>query len=98
MNSLPLDHSQNHNPLLREHQHHWQLLHCDQHYGDVNYYSGRSYDKFNKLKYKNPDVSKSDIIFNEGLINWDSNVYLVEGVFDHIVVPVVCLLHQHNLW
>lgn len=56
-------------------------------YGDVNYYSGRSYDKFNKLKYKNPDVSKSEIIFNEGLINWDSNVYLVEGVFDHIVVP-----------
>ena len=56
-------------------------------YGDVNYYSGRSYDKYTKLKYKNPDVSKSEIIFNEGLINWDSNVYLVEGVFDHIVVP-----------
>ena len=48
---------------------------------------GRSYDKYNKLKYKNPEVSKMDIIFNEGKINWDSNVYLVEGVFDHISIP-----------
>lgn len=55
--------------------------------GIVNYYLGRSFEKWNKLKYKNPEVSKMDIIFNEGFINWDSNVYLVEGVFDHIVIP-----------
>ena len=34
--------------------------------GEINYYLGRSYDKYTKLKYKNPEVSKMDIIFNEG--------------------------------
>ena len=57
---------------------------CD---GEINYFLGRSYSKFTKLKYKNPEVSKMDIIFNEGKINWDSNIYLVEGVFDHITIP-----------
>jgi len=56
-------------------------------FGEINYYLGRSYDKYNKLKYKNPEVSKMDIIFNEDKINWDSNIYLVEGVFDHISIP-----------
>jgi len=56
-------------------------------YGDINYFLGRSYNKYNKLKYKNPDIPKTEIIFNEQKINWDSNIYLVEGVFDHIVVP-----------
>ena len=55
--------------------------------GNVNYFLGRSFDKYSKLKYKNPEVSKMDIIFNEGKINWDSNIYLVEGVFDHITLP-----------
>jgi len=54
---------------------------------EINYYLGRSYDKYSKLKYKNPEVSKMEIIFNEGKINWDSNIYLVEGVFDHIALP-----------
>jgi len=54
---------------------------------EINYYLGRSYDKYSKLKYKNPEVSKMEIIFNEGKINWDSNIYLVEGVFDHIAIP-----------
>jgi len=56
-------------------------------YGDINYFLGRSYNKYSKLKYKNPDIPKTEIIFNEQKINWDSNIYLVEGVFDHIVVP-----------
>lgn len=55
--------------------------------GNINYFLGRSYEKYSKLKYKNPEVSKMDIIFNEGKINWDSNIYLVEGVFDHITLP-----------
>lgn len=55
--------------------------------GNINYFLGRSYDRYSKLKYKNPEVSKMDIIFNEGKINWDSNIYLVEGVFDHITLP-----------
>ena len=54
---------------------------------EINYYLGRSYDQYTKLKYKNPEVSKMEIIFNEGKINWDSNLYLVEGVFDHIAIP-----------
>lgn len=55
--------------------------------GNINYFLGRSFEKYTKLKYKNPEVSKMDIIFNEGKINWDSNIYLVEGVFDHITLP-----------
>ena len=55
--------------------------------GVVNYFLGRSFDKYSKLKYKNPEVSKMDVIFNEGKVNWDSNIYLVEGVFDHITLP-----------
>jgi len=55
--------------------------------GKINYFLGRSFEKYTKLKYKNPEVSKMDIIFNEGKINWDSNIYLVEGVFDHITLP-----------
>jgi DNA primase len=56
-------------------------------HGDINYFLGRSYEKYTKLKYKNPEIPKTEIIFNEGKINWDSNIYIVEGVFDHIVVP-----------
>lgn len=54
---------------------------------NINYFLGRSFENYTKLKYKNPEVSKMDIIFNEGKINWDSNIYLVEGVFDHITLP-----------
>jgi len=36
---------------------------------EINYYLGRSYDQYTKLKYKNPEVSKMEIIFNEGKIN-----------------------------
>lgn len=56
--------------------------------GFLNYFIARWFDKqFTKLKYLNPDASKQDIIFNEYKINWDATIYLVEGVFDHIVVP-----------
>jgi DNA primase len=34
------------------------------------------------MKYKNPTVPKDEIIFNEGLIDWTKDVYLVEGAFD----------------
>jgi DNA primase len=54
---------------------------------NINYFLGRSFENYTKLKYKNPEVSKMEIIFNEGKINWDSNIYLVEGVFDHITLP-----------
>jgi hypothetical protein len=57
-------------------------------YGDLNYFISRWYGKeYNKLKYLNPSAEKQEIIFNEGKINFDSTIYLVEGVMDHIVVP-----------
>jgi DNA primase len=50
--------------------------------GELNYYVARSWDSKTKVKYKNPEAEKSKIIFNESLIDWDKDIYLVEGVFD----------------
>ena len=36
----------------------------------------------------NPKADKDLIIFNEGLINWDSTIYLVEGVFEFLSFPI----------
>jgi DNA primase len=55
--------------------------------GKLNFYVARSFDKWSKVKYLNPEVEKQSIIFNEHHINWDSTIYLVEGGFDHIVTP-----------
>jgi DNA primase len=57
-------------------------------FGEVNYFVGRTYKKNRKIKYKNPKVDKSRFIFNEGMINWDSTIYLVEGVFEMLSFPV----------
>ena len=46
----------------------------------LNYFIARSYDG-NYFKYKNPEVSK-DVIFFENLINWNTPIILCEGVFD----------------
>lgn len=54
--------------------------------GELNYFVARSYFEKTKMKYKNPDVQKEIIIFNENLINWDEEIYLVEGAFDSIFV------------
>ena len=58
--------------------------------GEVNYFVARNYDIVNKKKkpYDNPKSDKDKIIFNEGLINWDSTVYLVEGAFEMLSFPV----------
>ena len=50
--------------------------------GELNYYVARSWDTKSKFKYKNPEAEKDIIIFNERLIDWDKDIYLVEGVFD----------------
>lgn len=49
--------------------------------GVLNYFVGRSWVP-KKNKYKNPEVPKDEIIFNESLIDWTKDVYLVEGAFD----------------
>lgn len=57
-------------------------------FGDLNYYVARWFSqKPNELKYINPSAEKEKIIFGESKINFDSTIYLVEGAFDHIVVP-----------
>lgn len=60
--------------------------------GELNYWVGRDYLPERKgmpqrAKYANPQAKKSDIIFNEGKIQWDADITLVEGPFDHIVTP-----------
>lgn len=52
---------------------------------ELNYWVTRTYVNA-KPKYLNPDSDKEILIFNECCVDWDSDVYLVEGPFDHIVV------------
>lgn len=54
--------------------------------GGYNYFVSRTYCNL-RPKYKNPEADKNILIFNEGRISWDATIHLVEGVFDHIVVP-----------
>lgn len=57
-------------------------------YGDLNYWVARDYTGENEwVKILNPLVDKKSIVFNEYLINWYEPITLVEGPFDHIVVP-----------
>ena len=59
--------------------------------GYLNFFVARSYIG-DKMKYKNPSISR-DIIFNELIVDWDSDIVLTEGVFDAIVarnaVPIL---------
>jgi hypothetical protein len=50
--------------------------------GSCDYFIARSYTG-DWLRYKNPPISRN-IIFNDLLIDWDSPVTIVEGVFDSI--------------
>ena len=53
----------------------------------LNYFIARSYLNDTKMKYKNPEVDKESLIWNEHLINWNETVYIVEGAFDSIFLP-----------
>jgi DNA primase len=53
----------------------------------LNYFIARSYLNNTKMKYKNPEVDKESLIWNEHLINWNDPVYIVEGAFDYIFLP-----------
>lgn len=56
--------------------------------GRLNYFVSRWFAReFNKIKYLNPHAEKQEIVFNEGRVNWDATIYLVEGPTDHIVTP-----------
>ena len=59
--------------------------------GNVNYLIARTYGS-DWMKYKNPPASR-DIVFNELYVDFDSDLVIVEGVFDAIVagnaVPIL---------
>lgn len=57
-------------------------------FNELDYWTGRDFTQLDKRqKYFNPKVERKTLIFNEGKINWDADITLVEGPFDHIVVP-----------
>jgi len=49
--------------------------------GKLNYFVARSFYDNERMKYKNPPVSRNVIMF-ENHINWEEPIVLVEGVFD----------------
>lgn len=48
---------------------------------ELNYFVARTWLP-NKMKYKNPTIPKETIIFNEFNIDFEKDIYLVEGAFD----------------
>lgn len=57
-------------------------------FGNINYWTGRDFTGNPKRqRYFNPYVERKDIIFNEDKVQWNADITLVEGPFDHIVVP-----------
>ncbi len=61
--------------------------------GELNYFVARSFYKDEKMKYKNPPVSRDVIVF-DNQINWSEPITLVEGVFDSFsvkrnVIPIL---------
>ena len=69
--------------------------------GNINYFTGRSFEKEPSVKYRNPTVSR-DIIPFELFINWDLPLILCEGPFDVIaikrnVIPLLGKNIQSNL-
>lgn len=69
---------------------------------NLNYFIARSYLTRTKMKYKNPEIDKESLIWNEHLINWDEPVYIVEGAFDSIFldnsIPMLGKYMTQNLF
>ena len=64
--------------------------------GELNYFIARSWIPNTRAKYKNPEAEKDKIIFNESLINWNQDIFLVEGVFDGFFLPnSIAMLGKH---
>lgn len=61
---------------------------------NLNFFQTRTYDKSQKIKYRNCKANKTEIIFNENMIDWSKTVTLVEGVFDAIKAGdnAICVL------
>ena len=54
-------------------------------FGNLNYFTARSFEKKPFRKYKNPEISR-DIVPFELYINWDLPIILCEGIFDAIAI------------
>ena len=69
---------------------------------NLNYFIARSYLTRTKMKYKNPEIDKESLIWNEHLINWDEPLYIVEGAFDSIFlnnsIPMLGKYMTQNLF
>lgn len=53
--------------------------------GDLNYWVGRDFSgNPKKVKYKNCNIDKKQIIFQEDKIKWNADIWLVEGAIDCI--------------
>lgn len=56
--------------------------------GNLTYWTGRDFTGYdNRQKYLNVKADRKKIIFNEGLIEWDGDIVLVEGIVDSLVYP-----------
>ena len=67
--------------------------------GSLNYFVGRTYTNHWR-RYDQPAVSR-DIVFNHLYVDWDSDLVIVEGVFDAIVagansVPILGSVLREN--
>lgn len=56
--------------------------------GNLTYWTGRDFTGYeNRQKYLNVKADRKNIIFNDGLIEWDGDIVLVEGIIDSLVYP-----------
>jgi len=53
--------------------------------GNLNYFTGRSFEKDPFIKYRNPEISR-DVVPFEMFINWNIPLVLCEGPFDAIAI------------
>ncbi len=63
---------------------------------ELNYYIARSWNPMSRAKYKNPEAEKDKIIFWENLIDWNKDIFLVEGAFDGLFLDnAIPMLGKH---
>lgn len=56
--------------------------------GNLTYWTGRDFTGYDgRQKYLNVKADRKKIIFNEGFIEWDGDIVLVEGIIDSLVYP-----------
>ena len=53
--------------------------------GNLNYFTARTIETHNPIKYSNPDVSRDIVPFNL-FINWDLPIIICEGPFDALAI------------